>query len=204
MSRPGLTPSLVAGAGLRVVERDGLEALTMRAVATELGTAATSLYRHVADRDALLVAMLEKIARGLPVEVGGDTPRDRLYRRLLGAHDHMAEHIWALHVLIRREFIAEAVFEFIDACFADLLDTGLSPDEASAAYAACWHLTIGELLDTHPLQAPRRDNQRERAIAGFDVARYPAMALVRNRPASEPASDGYARSISTLLTALLP
>jgi AcrR family transcriptional regulator len=204
MTRPGLTPSLVVSAGLRLVERDGLEALSMRAVATELGTAATSLYRHVADRDALLVAMLEEIARDLPVKVPGSTPRERLQRRLVGAHDHIAEHVWVLHVLIHGEFVAEAAFDFTDACLSDFLTAGLSPSDASASYSACWHLTIGELLDSHPLHAPRRDSQRQRAIATFDTDRYPAMAKVRNRPAPDPAADGYSQSITTLLSALLP
>jgi AcrR family transcriptional regulator len=44
----GLTVDRISEAALQVAERDGLEALTMRRVADELGTGPASLYRHVA------------------------------------------------------------------------------------------------------------------------------------------------------------
>lgn len=148
--RPGLTTSVVVAAGRRVIERDGLDALTMRTVARELDTAATSLYRHVADRDALLLAILEQVAEGLPVTVPGDTAGERLLRRLMDAHDYLAHHVWVLHILIRGDLVAETAFSFVDACFADFLEAGLSPQEALDAYWACWHLMLGELLAQHP------------------------------------------------------
>jgi AcrR family transcriptional regulator len=54
MPRPkSLTPSALAAATLAVLDRDGLAALSMRAVAAELGMGTMSLYRYVADRDEL-------------------------------------------------------------------------------------------------------------------------------------------------------
>lgn len=203
--RPGLTPAAIVTAGRRVIERDGLDALSMRAVAAELGTAATSLYRHIADRDALLLSILEQIAAGLPVSVPGHTPHQRLHRRLVDAHDYMANHVWVLHILIRGELVAETAFAFTDACLADLLDAGLPPDKAMTAFRACWHLTIGELLNQHPLQPPREPTQRQQALARIDPARLPALAHVvaqTQGPASP--DDEFACAMDRLLSALLP
>jgi len=203
--RPGLTPASVVAAGRRVIERDGLDALSMRAVATELGTAATSLYRHVADRDALLLAILEQIAAGLPVDVPGRTPRHRLRRRFVGAHDYMADHVWVLHVLIRGELVAETAFAFADACLADLLTAGLRPPAAMAAFRACWHLTIGELLDEHPLHPPHEPTQRQQALDRIDPRRLPALAkVVAHTTGRRRAAHEYARAVDALLSALLP
>ncbi|MFI9331740.1 TetR/AcrR family transcriptional regulator [Kitasatospora sp. NPDC052868] len=176
--RPGLTTAGVVAAGRRVIERDGIELLTMRSVATELGTAPASLYRHVVDRDALLLAVLEQIAEGLPVEVPGTGPRDRLLRRLLDAHTYMAGHAWVLHILIRGELVAENALAFTDACLADLLAAGLSPARAAAAFRSCWQLVLGELLSEHPVSPPREPNQRRTAFAAVDPARLPALARV--------------------------
>ncbi|MEU2297568.1 TetR/AcrR family transcriptional regulator [Streptomyces antibioticus] len=201
--RPGLTPEAIAQAGRRLIEREGLDALTMRAVAAELGTAAPSLYRHVADRDALLLAILEDIASRLPVEVPGATPAERLYTRLLTAHDYMAAHVWVLHVLIRGELVARNAFPFSDACLADFLAAGLTERQASLAYSACWHLTTGELLNEHPLTPPRRPTQRDLAIASLDPTALPALARVRATTEPDPA-DTYPTALKALLTALLP
>ncbi|WP_020668864.1 TetR/AcrR family transcriptional regulator [Amycolatopsis nigrescens] len=59
--RPKLSRDLIAEAALRVLDGEGLDALTMRRVAAELDTAAAALYRHVENRDALLVLVVEKV-----------------------------------------------------------------------------------------------------------------------------------------------
>jgi AcrR family transcriptional regulator len=205
--RPGPRPRLslegIAAAGRRIIERDGLDALSMRTVAHELDTAPASLYRHIADRDDLLLAILEEVAAGLPVDVPGDSPRARLTERLVRAHDYMARHVWVLHVLIRGELVAVNAFAFTDACLADFLDAGLAPPAARTAYNACWHLIIGELLDEHPLRPPKQPNQRDHAVTGFDAARFPAIAATR-RGRGATASDDAAQTLSTLIGALLP
>lgn len=202
--RPGLTPEAIVTAGRQVIERDGLDALTMRAVAAELGTAATSLYRHVTDRDALLLAILEQIAAGLPVDVPGHTPHQRLQRRLVDAHDYMAHHVWVLHILIRGELVAETAFAFTDACLADFLQAGLRPADAMAAFRACWHLTIGELLEQHPLRPPTEPTQRQQAVARIDPAQLPALAtVIKHLPARRGPDDDFAHAIDRLLSALL-
>jgi AcrR family transcriptional regulator len=203
--RPGLTPDAVVAAGRRVIERDGLDALSMRTVAAELNTAPTSLYRHVADRDALLLAILEQVAAGLPVQVPGRTPRARLHRRIVAAHDYMAGSVWVLHILIRGELVAEHAFAFVDACLADFLAAGLGPSRAMSAYYACWHLTIGELLDRHPLAPPREPNQRQQAVARIDPERLPHLARVAAQlPPARDRGDDFPRVLDTLLSGLLP
>ncbi|MEV7780525.1 helix-turn-helix domain-containing protein [Kitasatospora sp. NPDC088351] len=174
--RPGLTTAGVVAAGRRVIERDGIEALTMRAVATELGTAPASLYRHVTDRDALLLAVLEEIAAGLPVDVPGADPKARLLRRLCDAHDYMAGHAWVLHILIRGELVAENALDFSNACLADLMAAGLPPARAMPAYRSCWHLVLGELLADHPVSPPREPSQRRTVFASVDARRLPDLA----------------------------
>ncbi|WP_346075510.1 MULTISPECIES: helix-turn-helix domain-containing protein [Actinomycetes] len=201
--RPGLTPEAIARAGRELIEREGLDALTMRAVAAELGTAAASLYRHVADRDALLLAILEDIASRLPVAVPGATPAKRLFNRLITAHDYMAEHIWVLHILIRGELVARNAFPFSDACLADFLAAGLTERQASTAYHACWHLTTGELLNEHPLTPPPQPSQRQQTLDSVDPAELPALARVREAELRE-GRDTYATALKALLTAFLP
>ena len=202
--RRGFTPEVIAAAGRRVIERDGLNALSMRAVAAELETAAPSLYRHVADRDALLLAILEDVAAGMPVEVEGETPRARLTARLLAAHDYLGRNVWVVHVLVRGELVAENAFGYVNACLTDFLAAGLSPRQARTALDACWHLLVGELLSGHPLQPPVEPTQRQRAMASLDPAVYPALGAIREAvPGGRPADD-FEPAMTALLAGLLP
>ncbi|MEU2630146.1 MULTISPECIES: TetR/AcrR family transcriptional regulator C-terminal domain-containing protein [Kitasatospora] len=61
-TRQPLTPEAVVEAGIHVLDREGLEGLTMRRVAQELGTGPASLYAHVSGKDELLELMLERIS----------------------------------------------------------------------------------------------------------------------------------------------
>src|SRR3954469_16003347 len=49
----------IVAAGVAVADAEGLAALSMRRVAAELGAAPMSLYRHVRDKDELLLAMMD-------------------------------------------------------------------------------------------------------------------------------------------------
>ncbi|MCU7820713.1 TetR/AcrR family transcriptional regulator [Kitasatospora sp. DSM 101779] len=56
---PALTAERIVTAATAVADAEGLAALSMRRVAAELGVATMSLYRHVADKDDLLVRMMD-------------------------------------------------------------------------------------------------------------------------------------------------
>ena len=57
-----LTREAILDAALRVVDREGAAALSMRRVAEELGTGPASLYWHVANKDALVNLMIDRVA----------------------------------------------------------------------------------------------------------------------------------------------
>lgn len=56
-----LSREAIVSAGLAIVDRDGLDGLTMRTVALELGTGAASLYAHVASKDELVELIVERV-----------------------------------------------------------------------------------------------------------------------------------------------
>jgi AcrR family transcriptional regulator len=56
-----LSREAIAAAALAIVDRDGLDALTMRTVAQYLGTGAASLYAHVASKEDLLELVVERV-----------------------------------------------------------------------------------------------------------------------------------------------
>ncbi|MGC4112841.1 MAG: WHG domain-containing protein [Nocardioides sp.] len=77
----------VVAAGRDLLERDGLDSLTMQAVAHEVGVRAPSLYKRVAGRDALIGLIVEsaalELAERIDTVVSGDDPAEDL-RALAG------------------------------------------------------------------------------------------------------------------------
>ena len=58
---PAITRDALAAAGLAVLRREGLDALSMRKVAAELGVRAASLYYHVQDKEQLLDLLADSL-----------------------------------------------------------------------------------------------------------------------------------------------
>jgi DNA-binding transcriptional MocR family regulator len=56
-----LTPDRIVLAAVAVADAEGIAGLSMRRVAAELGAATMSLYRHVADKDDLVVRMVDAV-----------------------------------------------------------------------------------------------------------------------------------------------
>ena len=65
--RTPLTRDRITEAALRLMDAEGLDAVSMRRVAREVGVEAMSLYNHVRDKDDLLNAVIERVMRGVPV-----------------------------------------------------------------------------------------------------------------------------------------
>jgi AcrR family transcriptional regulator len=98
-----LSREAIAAAALRVVDRDGLDAMTMRRVAEELGTGAASLYAHVAGKEELLELIVERVIGEveIPAEANPDQWQEELkeglrdIRTAIAAHGDIARAIFA-------------------------------------------------------------------------------------------------------------
>src|SRR5438093_10223419 len=90
--REHLTRERVIDAALAVMDSEGLDAVSMRRVAREVGVEAMSLYNHVRDKDDLLQGVCERIMSSYELPTGGGDWLDRAkagareWRRLLQAH----------------------------------------------------------------------------------------------------------------------
>lgn len=82
MARAGLTPGVVTGLALEVLDRDGPAGLTLKAVAERAGVAPPSLYKHVQGLDGLhalmVVVVLNEAADRLGAAVMGLAGEDAL------------------------------------------------------------------------------------------------------------------------------
>ncbi|WP_236795706.1 TetR/AcrR family transcriptional regulator [Amycolatopsis sp. GM8] len=93
MPRPrSLNPTQLAAAALTVLDRDGLDGLSMRAVAKELGMGTMSLYRYVNDRGELEQLVVDSVLSYTELELPAGDPFTRLHilgervRQAVGAH----------------------------------------------------------------------------------------------------------------------
>jgi AcrR family transcriptional regulator len=113
--KPGLSVQRIVQAAIQVADAEGLQALSMRRVATELGVGTMSLYTYVPGKAELLDVMLDTVLAEVARPdgmAGGWRARLETYAREQWAHYH--RHPWVLQVSGARALLGPnetAVFE---------------------------------------------------------------------------------------------
>jgi TetR/AcrR family transcriptional regulator, tetracycline repressor protein len=93
--RTGLSAEAIVALAIRLADKDGLEALTMRRLATELAVTPMALYWHFRDKNALIEAMAEHAIEGIVIVDAADAPwQDRLRAALESTLTVLAAHPW--------------------------------------------------------------------------------------------------------------
>jgi AcrR family transcriptional regulator len=148
-----LRPALLRAAA-KVLEKQGLEALTLRDVARRAGVSHNAPYRHFADRDALLAALAEEGFRALEKALEGKAgnPMGEAYVRFALAHRARFRLMFGANLPLRdHPGLRAASGRAYDALLQAMRARPDLPDPELAA-AAVWSLVHGLanlLLDGH-------------------------------------------------------
>ena len=136
--RTPLTRERVVAAALRIMDAEGLDALSMRRIGRELGVEAMSLYNHVADKDDVLAGIVELVMSEFdPPPSHGDWREDarnaaREWRRLLTRHPN----VMTLMAERRKPLTNPASVRPMDAAIGVLRRAGLDVRDAAQAFHA--------------------------------------------------------------------
>jgi AcrR family transcriptional regulator len=142
-------PQVVATAR-RIVDTDGLEALTVRSLASALGTGPASVYRHVENRRELLQLLADDAATELPLPDESLPPRDRLLDSWLALYDAFAARPWLIDLIASGEVISAHASPVAEKNLQALADLGLRGPDLHAAYSSLNALLLGTLSSRHP------------------------------------------------------
>ena len=141
-----LTRESVVAQAVGVADRSGIEALTMRALARDLGVEAMSLYHHVANKEQLLDAIVDRVyAEVEPPIVGGDW-RAGMRARALSLRAALRRHPWALPLMESRRSPGPATLAYHEATLACLRAAAFPPRLVAHAAAVVDAFVYGFVL----------------------------------------------------------
>jgi AcrR family transcriptional regulator len=124
----------VLQAAIRVADRGGVQAITMRAIAQELGVEAMSLYHHVPNKDAILDGVVDMVFAAIQLPgVDGGGWRPAIRARAVSAREVLSRHSWALGLMDSRRNPGPATLRHHDAVLGVLRDAGFSLPMAAHA-----------------------------------------------------------------------
>ena len=123
---PRLTRDKVLAAAIGIADREGLAAVSMRRVATELGVDPMSLYRHVGDKDGLVDAMTDAVVASIEPVPRTGAWADDARATMLAARAAMARHPWTADAIKGRPSPTPAALRHLDTFLGILRDGGFS------------------------------------------------------------------------------
>ncbi|MDQ3337330.1 MAG: TetR/AcrR family transcriptional regulator C-terminal domain-containing protein [Myxococcota bacterium] len=177
MAKQPLTREKILDAALELLDRDGLEGLSMRKLGAAVGVEAMSLYNHVANKDALLDGIHERIL--LSLEPGtARTWQSFIRNQALALHRALLAHPHAIPLFATRPAATPAAIERLDQYLGVLLRAGFNATQALSIVQLIAQLVVGHAMWSTSVEitlvgdsAPTNVKQVERALVKWNPDR---------------------------------
>jgi AcrR family transcriptional regulator len=135
VTRKPLSRKRVLRAATAHADRRGLEELSMRKLAELLHVAPMALYRHVANKDDLIDAMIDGVFSEVEVPSRGADWRTAMRQRAISVRDALTRHRWAIGLMESRLHPGPVNLRHHDAVLGNLRAAGFSVEMAAHAYS---------------------------------------------------------------------
>jgi AcrR family transcriptional regulator len=176
----------VARAALEVLDREGIDALSMRRLADELGLGTMTLYGHFRSKRELLEAVVEVAVADFEPPGGGGDLRERARAHVLAVRRWLLRHPALADIRARQPILGAAPLRISERLMQELLDAGFPPAEAAHAFRLLFTYVFGFSML----------NRAERSPEQQDAARAALRALPRDEfPALTAAAEGLADAL---------
>lgn len=172
----------VLTAAVALADEAGIETLSMRRLAQELGVVPMALYKHVANKEELLDGMVDVIVGEIDPPVSDAGWKNAVRLRVLSARRSLLRHPWARQVLESRTNRTPAVLGYMDSFIGMFLSGGFSVDLTHhvmhALGSRMWGFTQ-ELFDDSASGPPAAPTPEMQAAMLQEMARrYPNILQV--------------------------
>ncbi|MEV6275124.1 TetR/AcrR family transcriptional regulator C-terminal domain-containing protein [Nocardia sp. NPDC051832] len=192
--RPRLSREQILRAAVARADRDGVEAVTMRNVATDLGVEAMSLYYHVANKAELLDGMAEVVLGTINDAVAPLTATSAadwkpvLRTRILLARQVLLQHPWAPGLIGTRTPMTLALITYFDAVIGLLRTGGFSYDLAHHGLHALGSRALGFTQELFESAGEQSDEEATAQLAAM-AEQFPNIAGMIANEATHDEAD---------------
>ena len=178
-TRTGLTREHVAQVALELADADGLEALSMRALADRLGVGTMTLYGYFRNKDELLDAVVDSAIADTEPPVLEGSWRERLRSVVVNARAGLLRHPSLVELRVRRPVLRPEALRFSETSLRILRDAGFDVREGTAAFRLLFTYTFG-FAALSPAESTEEDRRAAlAALAALPPDEYPSLTEAR-------------------------
>jgi AcrR family transcriptional regulator len=210
--KPGLSLDQIVAAAIAIADAEGLSAVSMNRVASELGSSAMSLYRYVESKQELLTLMVDAALGTIPAGPPGEGWRAGLSRWAWATVAAMRAHPWAVQVPISGPPLGPQSVAWFEDALHTMRDTNLGEGEKAsivlmlAGYARNQVSTMGDVqahfLDAAGTPHDAMRGYRDTLRALTDADRFPALHALLDAGVfdrADPPDDEFAFGLERIL-----
>jgi len=158
--REALSRERILRTALAIVDREGLDAISMRRVGEELGVEAMSLYNHVRNKAAILDGIFETVLTELPAAKRSASWQAALRDRARALRTVLRAHPNALPIFATRPAVTPASIAHVEAVLDILRTAGFAGDDALSAMQVLVAFVVGHTVAGY---SPRRPDEESHA-----------------------------------------
>jgi AcrR family transcriptional regulator len=174
-TRARLSREEVARAALEIIDRDGLDGLSMRRIADALGVGTMTLYGYFRSKEELLDAVIDA-AVGKPRPSRGEGPwRDQLADLIRTSRRTLVRHPALVQIRFRQPVLRPESLRFAEAGLRILLSAGFDAREATQAFRLLFTYMFGFAGLSPAETTAEQRRQAAAAIAALPPEDYPAL-----------------------------
>jgi len=124
----------VLDAAIRLADAEGIESLTMRRLAQELGVEAMTLYYYVSRKDEILDAIVDIVVGEIRLPSAGAGWKAAVRATAISAHEVLVRHPWAASLMLAPSRMRPARLRYMDGLLGSLRQGGFSAVMTHHAY----------------------------------------------------------------------
>jgi AcrR family transcriptional regulator len=171
-SKAPVNPQRALGVALSVADGEGIEAVSMRRLARELGVEAASLYHHVRGKDEILDGLVDVVAAEVELPAPTADWRAAIRQRAQNTRSVLRRHPWAVSLMASRTTPGPATLRLLEAGIRSFREGGFSVPLAAHAVSAVDSYVHGFVLQE--VNLPFRDESELAAMTGAIMDSFPA------------------------------
>ncbi len=173
-ARAPLSRERVLRTAVAFADREGIESLSMRKLADELGAGAMSLYHYVPNKDELLGGMVDIVFSEIELPSTAVDWKTAMRRRAISTRAVLGRHPWAVGLMEGRTMPGPDSLRLHDAVLGCLREAGFSIELTIQAYSVQDAYIYGFALQEKNL--PFDSAEESAAVAEAQAQQVPALA----------------------------
>jgi AcrR family transcriptional regulator len=177
---------------MALADEGGIESLTMRRIGQELGVEAMALYRHVANKEAIVDGIVDLVFSEIDLPSAEADWKTAMRQRAISVREVLSRHRWAVGLMESRTNPGPSNMRHHDAVIGNLRSAGFDMAMAAHAYSVLDSYIYGfaQTQMNLPFESTADIVElSQEMLRAFPVNEYPNLAAFITEHAMQPGYD---------------